>query len=118
MLWGATWWDALSALGTVGAVVVALTLALAERARARRAEKALVAERADHRASLEENSAGMVSAWVEVTPAPSADGAHYERHAVVHVANESDRPVYNANVCVGIQNEPGRWTPVGPLGAC
>lgn len=99
----------------MGAVIVALGLAWAERARARRAEKALAAERAEHRAGLEESSAGMVSAWVEVTPVPSEDGIHYERHAVVHVTNESDRPVYNANVCVGIQNEPGRWTPVGPL---
>lgn len=115
MLWGANWWDALSAIGTVGAVVVALGLAWAERKRARRAEKALEAERTDHRASLEENSAAMVSAWVEMTPVPSADGVYYERHAVVHVANESDRPVYNANVCVGIQNELGRWTPVGQL---
>lgn len=91
MLWGAHWWDALSAIGTVGAVVVALGLACAERKRARRAEKALEAERTDHRASLEENSAAMVSAWVEMTPVPSADGVYYERHAVVHVANESDR---------------------------
>ena len=115
MLGGATWWDALSALGTVGAVVLALGLAFAENARARRAEKHLVRERADQRLSLEESAAGRGSAWGEGTPVPSADGTHYERHAVVHVANESNRPAYNANVCVGIQNEPGRWTPVGPL---
>lgn len=40
----------------------------------------------------------MVSAWVEVVAMPSEDGSHYERKATVHVANESDRPVYNANV--------------------
>lgn len=115
MLWGATWWDALSALGTVGAVVLALGLAFAENARARRAEKGLQEERLRQRLDLQESAAGMVSAWIEMTPVPSADGTHYERHAVVHVANESNRPAYNANVCVGIQNEPGRWTPVGPL---
>ncbi len=27
MIWGATWWEAASAIGTVGAVVVALLLA-------------------------------------------------------------------------------------------
>ncbi|OBA46590.1 hypothetical protein A5728_10285 [Kocuria sp. ICS0012] len=57
----------------------------------------------------------MVSAWVEIEATPSEDGSHYERKATVHVANESDRPVYNANVCIGVQNSPRRWTPVGPL---
>lgn len=115
MIWGATWWEAASALGTVGAVVVALLLAAGEGARARRAERALAKERADQRADAEERQAGMVSAWVEIQATPSEDGSHYERKATVHVANESDRPVYNANVCIGVQNALNRWTPVGPL---
>lgn len=115
MLWGASWWDALSALGTVGAVVVALLLAATERRRARRAEKSLASERQLHAARDTERAAAMVSAWIEVAPRPSEGGRHYDRLAVVHVSNQSDQPVYNANVCVGIQNEPGRWTPVGPL---
>ncbi len=115
MIWGATWWEAASALGTVGAVVVALLLAAGEGARARRAERALAKERAEQRSDAEERQAGMVSAWVEIQATPSEDGSHYERKATVHVANESDRPVYNANVCIGVQNALDRWTPVGPL---
>lgn len=114
-LFGADWWEAASALGTVGAVVVALLLAAGEAARARRAERALASERAEQRSDAEERQAGMVSAWVEVVATPSEDGSHYERKATVHVANESDRPVYNANVCIGVQNALDRWTPVGPL---
>lgn len=115
MIWSATWWEAATALGTVGAVIVALLLAWSERSRARRAEKALAEERDEQKQAAEERQAAMVSAWVEIEPIPNEDGSHYERRATVHVANESDRPVYNANVCIGIQNAPSRWTPVGPL---
>lgn len=114
-LYGAPWWEAATALGTVGAVAVALLLAWSESRRARRAEEALTDERASQLERLEEAPSSMVSAWVEIEPTPSSQGTYYERRATVHVANESDRPVYNANVCIGVQNEPGRWTPVGPL---
>lgn len=115
MIWGATWWEAASALGTVGAVVVALLLAAAETARARRAEHALAEERAKQRSAAEERQAEMVSAWVEIRATPSEDGSHYERKATVHIANESDLPVFNAKVSVGVQTALDRWTPVGPL---
>lgn len=114
-LHGADWWEAATAIGTVGAVIVALLLAWRESRRARRAEKALAAEQTRQRAALEEAQSSMVSAWVEIEPAASSEGTHYERRATVHVANESDRPVYNANVCIGVQNDTDRWTPVGPL---
>lgn len=114
-LHGADWWEAATAIGTVGAVIVALLLAWSESRRARRAEKALAAEQTRQRAAVEEAQSSMVSAWVEIEPAASSEGTHYERRATVHVTNESDRPVYNANVCIGVQNETDRWTPVGPL---
>src|SRR5690625_7792893 len=115
MIWGATWWEAASTLGTVGAVVVALLLAAGEGARARRAERALAKERADQRSDNEERQAGMVSAWVEIQATPSEDGSHYERKATVHVAKESDRPVYNANVCINVQKAIHRWQTIRPL---
>lgn len=61
------------------------------------------------------STAQSVSAWVEVTAAPSSHGDRYLRRTIVHVDNQSDLPVYNANVCVGLQHAAGDWIPVGPL---
>lgn len=61
------------------------------------------------------STAQSVSAWVEVTTAPSTHGERYLRRTTIHVDNMSDVPVYNASVCVGLQHMDGGWIPVGPL---
>ncbi len=114
-LFGAEWWDAASAVGTVGAVVVALLLAVVERNRARRAEQELADERKSAADQREIDLAAMVSAWIEIQPEPNPDGKHYVRRATVHVDNESDRPAYDGNVCVGVRQTARGWTRVGPL---
>lgn len=114
-IFGADWWDVAVAVGTVGAVIVALVLAFAERKRTKRAEEELKDERASASARREMELAAMVSAWVEITPNASVDGKHYIRQATVHVDNQSDRPAYNGNVCVGVRQTANGWTPVGPL---
>lgn len=114
-IFGANWWDAAVAAGTIGAVIVALLLAIVERRRARRAERELSDERRSVEVQREMDLAAMVSAWIEIQPEPSPDGKHYVRRATVHVANESDRPAYNGNVCIGLRQTVHEWTRVGPL---
>ncbi len=109
------WWEALTALGTVGAVVVALLLAGAERSRRKKAEGQLDQQRTAELDAGQRAIAELVSAWVDVQAVPSVDATHYVRKATVHVENQSDSPAYNANICMGVQNAADRWTPVGPL---
>lgn len=111
-VWGAKWWDAWQAFGTIGAVAIALLLALYEGVRARRAEKALTAERRQRLESDRFATAALVSAWVETQYEPSPDGTHYLRRGTLHLANESNEPVFDVHVTVGI-GQP--ITQIGPL---
>ncbi|WP_454700064.1 hypothetical protein [Arthrobacter humicola] len=101
-VWGAEWWDAWQAFGTVGAVAIAMLLALYEGVRARRAEKALASEREQRLQSDRFATAALVSAWVETQYEPSADGTHYLRRGTLYLANESNEPVFNVHVVVGV----------------
>jgi hypothetical protein len=101
-VWGADWWDAWQAFGTVGAVAIAMLLALYEGVRARRAEKALTSEREQRLQSDRFATAALVSAWVETQYEPAADGTHYLRRGTLYLANESNEPVFNVHVVVGV----------------
>lgn len=96
--WTVTWdvWIVLIALGTVGATLVALALAL----RVWMGEK--------------DATARVVSAWVTGTCEPRSSGSSYKRTVTVHVANEGSEPVFDAkmNVLLGRHR-----TPIGPLSA-
>lgn len=96
--WSLTWdlWTVLTAVGTVGATLVALVLAL----RAWTQEK--------------DATARFVSAWVTDEYQPRSDGSSYKRVARLHIANESNEPVFNAMVNVHIGRDS---TPLGPLAA-
>ncbi len=96
--WSLTWdlWTVLTAVGTVGATLVALVLAL----RAWTQEK--------------DATARFVSAWVTDEYQPRSDGLSYERVAHLHVANESNEPAFNAMVNVHVGRDS---TPLGPLAA-
>ena len=96
--WSVSWdlWTVLSAVGTVGATLVALGLAL----------RTWVQER--------DATARFVSAWVTDDYQPRADGSSYRREVHIHVANESNEPVFNAMVSVHVGREK---TPLGPLAA-
>jgi hypothetical protein len=89
-------WTVLTTVGTVGATLVALVLAL----RAWTQEK--------------DATARFVSAWVTDEYQPRSDGSSYKRVAHLHVANESNEPVFNAMVNVHIGRD---LTPIGPLAA-
>ena len=101
-VWEAKWWDAWQAFGTVGAVAIALVLALYEGVRARRAEKALASEREQRLKSERFATAALVSAWVETQYEPYPDGTHYLRRGTLHLANESNEPVFDVHVDVGV----------------
>lgn len=98
-------WIALTAFGTVGATVVALYLSF----NAWRSNKAATAR--------------VVSAWITETYEPRSDGSSYKRTVKMHLANESNEPVFSAipNVKVGngernlgLLSAP---VPIGPLSA-
>ncbi len=96
--WTLTWdvWTVLTAIGTVGATLVATILALRSWIREKDA------------------TARFVSAWVTDEYQPRDDGSAYKRMVQLHVANESNEPAFNAMVNVHI----GRGeTPLGPLAA-
>lgn len=101
-IWGADWWDAAQALGTLAAVLVALSLAMWEAIRHRKTRLELAALRAGEATRHEEQQAGLVSAWVESAYEVSSDASHYEQRAIVHVANEGAEPVFNVHVLIGI----------------
>ncbi|MFJ6002733.1 hypothetical protein [Arthrobacter sp. NPDC092385] len=87
-------------------------LAISEGVRARRAEGALEDERGR---SLEQERVGvasLVSAWVEVEYVPDASSTHYLRRSKVIVANESNEPVFDVHVIIGVGDP---LVQVGPL---
>lgn len=94
----ASWdpWVMLTAIGTVGATLVATILAL----------RAWVQEK--------DMTARFVSAWVTDDYQPRDDGSSYKREVHLHVANESNEPVFDAMVNVHIGRDE---TPLGPLAA-
>jgi len=89
-------WDAFAAIGTVAATGVAVLLAW----RAARQDKGAVAR--------------VVSAWVTDEYFPDDRMTSYQRRVTLHVANESNEPVYEArlNVFAGRDRRP-----LGPLAA-
>lgn len=101
-VWEAKWWDAWQAFGTVGAVTIAILLALFEGVRARRAESALASERKQRLQSDRLATAALVSAWVETKYVPAPGGRYYLRRGTLHVSNESNEPVFNVHVVVGV----------------
>ncbi|MFC5932099.1 hypothetical protein D6T64_01030 [Cryobacterium melibiosiphilum] len=89
-------WDAAAAIGTVAATIVALGLAV----RSFRQERDAVAR--------------LVSAWVTDEYSAMRSVPAYRRSAIVHVANQSNEPVFDAHVSVvaGVGNKS-----LGPLSA-
>jgi hypothetical protein len=81
-------WDALTAVGTVGASVVAIWLGY----RGIRQERTAVA--------------GLVSAWVSDDYQPDFGTQSYRRTVLAHIANESAEPVFDVHavVVIGFEN--------------
>lgn len=113
-LLGAPWWDALSSIGTLLAVIVAVGVAITESTRAHRAEKALAYERTLRATNDRRVVAGLIAASVDLAPEVSDDGSHYVPRAVLRLANESSEPVFNINVVITLGEPPVR---IGPLAA-
>ena len=105
MLWGADWWEALAAIGTVSAVVVAIVISLVDAIHNRRALR-------QERQKADERTATLVSAWVETNYIPSQNGSRYEKTSVIKISNESDEPVYDVSVNIALQ---GPFRQIGPL---
>ncbi|MCQ9385880.1 hypothetical protein NQ038_02150 [Brevibacterium sp. 50QC2O2] len=102
-------YDYWTTIGTVGAVVVALVVALCQ------ATVAIVIS-VRRRIFARRKVASLVSAWLEHSYSPSADGDYYQRSVYLHLANESDEPVFKAEVTCGIETGDGVIR-LGPLSA-
>lgn len=111
-IWGADWWEAGQAVGTLAAVVLSLLLAFWEGFRARRSESLREKEREERSVEDRRTVASLVSAWVEVEYEPASTGTHFLAKSRVIVANESNEPVFNVHVLVGVGQPPVQ---VGPL---
>lgn len=110
--WDAKWWDAWQAFGTVGATAIAVLLAVLGGIRASVAETALARERKAQAKADRLGVASLVSAWVETSYEVSSSGANYVRRGTVYLANESNEPVFDVHVVIGI----GRpIVQIGPL---
>ncbi|MEE6273334.1 hypothetical protein V2J56_08240 [Georgenia sp. MJ206] len=122
-LLGATWWDALTAVGTVLAVFSAVCVAVYEGFRARRSDQSLrrnLEEQAQREriAQTEQEAreriavASLVAGVVEQTYEVSEDRSHYVRQVILALINESPEPVFDLAVVVAKSHPP---IPVGPL---
>lgn len=104
-VYGAEWWEAASAIGTVGATIVALLLAYRSwRIHSTSRDEAKV------------RSASLVSGWVETSLTPNESRSAYLFGGIAHLANESDRPVFAVHVVVGLRDGlSGEVTQLGTL---
>lgn len=109
---GASWWDVLSAIGTIAAVLLSLVLALQSQHRSKDLQETLDSERKEREFQERRRVASLVSAWTESTYIPSTDGTHYNRSVIAYVANFSSEPVFNvqARFFTGSSR-----IPIGPL---
>lgn len=102
-------YELLTALGTVGAVVLALLVAITQAAVA-------LFVYFSRRRRARWKVASLVSAWIEHKYSPSPEGNYYRRSVTLHISNESDEPVYRLQVLCGIETESG-IIQAGPLAA-
>lgn len=111
---GANVWDVLTSLGTLLAVVVAVSVAVVESRRNRDSQIEL--GRLASKSAQDERSrvARRVVGAVEQSYVPSADRATYIRRATLTLANDSDEPIFSIHVQVAKGYPP---VPVGPLAA-
>lgn len=98
-----------TAIGTIAAVIVALVVAIIQTTVA-------ICLSIRRRRLTRRKVASLVSAWVEHSYTPSPSGEYYRRTVSLHLANESDEPVFRLEVLCGIQTEHGTIQ-VGPLAA-
>lgn len=114
-IFGADWWEAASAFGTVFATFVAVGLAAWEIRRARKAERDLIDERETNAAAARRETAALVSSWVEVDYVLDQSRTHYIRTCTAVVANESNEPVFDVHIVIGIGDPAFGTVQVGPL---
>lgn len=112
-------WEAIAAVGTVGAVVTSVAFGVFEGFRARRDRRELVSVRASTEAATLAASeaervavASLVTAWVTDHYAYSPEASTYLRTVTLHIANESNEPVVNVTVGIHLEHEARL---IGPL---
>ncbi|MFI5697489.1 hypothetical protein ACIA58_36865 [Kribbella sp. NPDC051586] len=109
--------DVATAVGTVGAVVVAVWIAVVERGRADKARIAAEQERDALRLDERESQARRIVGWLEDVPGP----AFNQSHTVIVVTNGSDLPAFAVSPQAyspdAAHARVGEYIPVLPPGA-
>ncbi|WP_449407166.1 hypothetical protein [Microbacterium maritypicum] len=112
-------WEAIAAVGTVGAVITSVAFGAFEGLRARRDRRELISVRASAEAAAAAAAeaervavASLVTAWITDAYAYDAEAASYVRTVTLHVANESNEPVVNVTIGVHLDDEARL---IGPL---
>jgi hypothetical protein len=103
--------DALAALGTVGAAMLALMLALRDNRRTSAAEAEYRAERVRQRTAAHRAQAERVTAWIVMPPGPQSDPQRYA--AIVELSNTSMDPIYEAKIHIHREGGEGGFLYVG-----
>ncbi|MDF2558991.1 MAG: hypothetical protein K0R99_437 [Microbacterium sp.] len=105
-------WEAIAAIGTVGAVITSVAFGVFEGFRARRDRRELISVRAatDAVAAAAGEAeriavASLVTAWVTDEYAYVASASTYSRTVTLRIANESNEPVVNVTVGVYLGSE-------------
>lgn len=106
-------WEIYGSLGTLLALATSVAFAIDSGVRARRDREELIALRKTDDAKESLVVAGRVASWI--TDAYDADPAQnsYTRTVTLHVANESDEPVFNATTVMHLGDGTRM---IGPLG--
>lgn len=111
----AQFWEIISALGTVGAVVVALALGIVQGIWTKRAQDELKNERKKAFEEARLSVASMVAAWVETNYTFDGDQEPTNRFsATLYVDNQSSEPVKDLPLAVVVGDPPVQ---LGPLSA-
>jgi len=106
-------WQIYGSVGTFLAIATSVAFAVDSGLRSRRDRGELIALRASEAAKERLVVAGRVAAWISDTYEPDSARDSYRRAVTLHVANESDEPVFNATTVVFLGD---RNRMIGPLG--
>ncbi|MCM3849555.1 hypothetical protein ND486_25500 [Pseudonocardia sp. DR1-2] len=83
-------------------MAVAVTVAIVETVRARRARKETEEVKASQAAEKRREAAVCISGWIEEKYLPDKEGAVYIRYATAHLFNSGAEPVSNVSASVGV----------------
>lgn len=98
-----------TAIGTLSSALLALTIALTQAGVA-------IYSGIKRKNTERLKTASLIFAWIEHRYEPNSTGEYYRRSVILHLANESDEPVFNVSAVCGVSHQ-GTYVQLGPLAA-